>query len=163
MGNTNNARQAFMKNENYQSSFSLDAADSTIYESIINIPLWWTEMFEGSSNEQRDRFTVRFGPAVFKTMVVDELIPNRRIAWNVVDSFIDIPELKEKSEWINTQIIWDIKPNQKNNTLTLTHIGLTRQVECYTICINGWQNFTSSLIDFIKTGVGNPFRENNKS
>ncbi|MBS1496134.1 MAG: hypothetical protein JSU03_14340 [Bacteroidetes bacterium] len=79
--------------------------------------------------------------------------------WIVTDSLIDLPALKNKTEWINTKIVWEIADRSNFTTLKLTHFGLTPQVECYEICIAGWGQFTNSLTDFINTGVGKPFRE----
>lgn len=147
-----------IENKSYQRTFSLQATENKIYDSILNIPLWWTEMYEGNQREAGEKFTVCFEPSVFKTMVVEELIPNKKIVWKVVDSLIDIPDLNNKTEWINTQIVWEISAIEKNTTLTLTHIGLTPKIECYTICESGWNSFTKSLIDLILKDVGTPFR-----
>lgn len=156
----NSSLKDYLENKSYQISISLDATDNKIYESILNVPLWWTEMFEGSVRQQDEKFTVRFGSSVFKTMVVEELIPNKKIVWSVVDSLIDIPELKSKTEWINTKIIWEISIVEKETILWLTHIGLTPKIECYTICESGWYSFTKSLVGLITTGVGTPFKAN---
>lgn len=86
------------------------------------------------------------------------LIPNIKISWLVTDSLIDIPELKNKSEWLDTRIVWEIFSLDTQTELHLTHFGLTPQVECYYICENGWHNFTDSLTEFIITGTGMPFR-----
>lgn len=115
-------------------------------------------MFEGVSNEQGQTFTIRFGPNVFKTMVVDEFIPNKKVVWKVTDSLIDIPELKNKTEWINTKIVWEISAQGNKTELQLTHIGLTPKIECYIVCEAGWHNFTNSLESYILTGKGEPFK-----
>lgn len=84
--------------------------------------------------------------------------PIKKIVWLVTDSLIDIPDLKNQTEWINTKIAWEIFSKDNQTELTLTHFGLTPQIECYNICENGWHNFTSSLVEFINTGKGNPFK-----
>jgi hypothetical protein len=143
----------------YKTRINFTSTESKIYNSLTkDIPKWWTEMFEGVSNEQGQTFTVRFGSSVYKTILVEELILNKKIVWRVVDSLIDIPDLKNKTEWINTVIIWEISAQQDKTLLTLTHVGLTPQIECYTICESGWQNFTNSLTDFINAGIGKPFK-----
>jgi hypothetical protein len=114
-------------------------------------------MFDGASNEQGQSFTIRFGANIFKTMTVEELIPNKKIVWYVIDSLIDIPDLQNKTEWINTQIVWEISTSNSKTKLHLTHFGLTPQIECYNICESGWHNFTDSLTGFINTGIGKPF------
>ena len=91
-------------------------------------------------------------------MAVEELVPDKKVVWNVTASLIDIPELKNKTEWINTKIVWEISSTDSHTELHLTHFGLTPQVECYNICEDGWHNFTNSLSEFINTGTGKPFK-----
>lgn len=144
---------------NFSKKIALQATDDNVYNALTNsISKWWTEMFEGVSNEQGQSFTIRFGTNVFKKMKVDELSPNKKIVWLVTDSLIDIPDLKNQTEWINTKIAWEIFSKDNQTELTLTHFGLTPQIECYNICENGWHNFTNSLVEFINTGKGNPFK-----
>ncbi len=145
--------------DNFKKTITIQASDNIVYEALTNcIKKWWTELFEGTSNEQGKNFTIRFGANVFKTMRVEELIPNKKIVWLVTDSLIDIPELKNKREWIDTKIIWEISSKDNQIILQLTHHGLTPQIECFNICENGWHNFTDSLTEFVNTGIGKPFK-----
>ncbi len=149
----------YLNMEHYTKKLEVSVADEKLFKSILNIPLWWSEMFEGAVNQPGDRFTVRFGPSVYKTSVVEEITPNRRIAWNVVDSYVDIPELNNKEEWTGTKIIWEVLPKETGCELKFSHLGLTPEVECYTICENGWNNFLQSLIAYTTTGTGMPYKE----
>ena len=145
--------------DDFKKLIILQATEQSIYEALTSsIPKWWTEVFEGTSNVQGETFTIRFGANVFKTLKVEELIPNTKVVWKVTNSLIDIPELKNKKEWINTKIVWEISTQNGNTELSLTHLGLTPQIECYDICESGWQNFTDSLTTFIMTGNGKPFK-----
>lgn len=143
---------------NFSKIIIFQATNLSVYDALTNsIPEWWTEMFEGISNEKGQSFTIRFGTEIFKTMKVEELLPGKKVIWKVTDSLIDLPELKNKTEWINTSIVWEINSIDGKTTLDLTHHGLTPEVECFEICENGWHTFTNSLRDFIHTGVGKPF------
>lgn len=145
--------------DDFKKTLIIQATDESVFNTLTNdIPKWWTEVFEGISNEQGQSFTIRFGSGVFKTFLVQELVTNKKVVWLVTDSLIDIPELKNKTEWINTKIIWDISTQNDKIELRLTHLGLTPKIECYNICEGGWHNFTDSLTDFIKTGIGKPFK-----
>lgn len=148
-----------MHMDNFKKTIALETTANSIYEALTNaIDKWWTEMLEGISNQQGQIFTIRFGPNVFKTMLVEELVPGEKVIWRVTDSLIDIPELKNKTEWIDTRIVWEIFSADNKTVLHLTHFGLTPQIECYNICEMGWYQFTDSLKSFIETGKGNPFR-----
>lgn len=145
--------------ENFRKTIILQATDYNVYAALTNsITKWWTEMFEGVSNVKGQSFTISFGANVFKTMKVEELIPNEKVVWYVTDSLIDIPELKNKTEWIHTKIVWEISKQGGKTNLHLTHFGLTPKVECYNICENGWHNFAHSLEEFVNKGIGIPFK-----
>ena len=145
--------------DNFRKTIIIQAAGDKVFDALTNsITKWWTEMFEGISNQQGQFFTIRFGTKVFKTMTVEELIKNKKVVWYVTDSLIDIPDLNNKTEWINTKIVWEISAQDSKTELHLTHFGLTPQVECYNICQDGWHNFTDSLTQFIITGIGKPFK-----
>lgn len=145
---------------NYSDLIKLNAPADKVFDALTNkIPLWWTEMFEGSANNKNDTFTVRFGETIYKTILVKEITNNLKIVWSVTDSLINIPELKNQTEWIGTSIEWEIIPQGSKTELLLTHIGLRPDIECYDICTTGWKQFTNSLKLFLETGNGNPFKQ----
>ncbi|WP_353145369.1 SRPBCC domain-containing protein [Chryseobacterium sp.] len=144
--------------DHYSSTLEIKATTDKVYEALTRkIPLWWSEMFEGSSEQTNDIFTIRFGDSIYKTMRVKEAIPNSRICWHVEDSRIAIPSLKNQTEWIGTAIVWEMKQNENSSLLQLTHIGLQPSIECYEICSDGWKQFINSLKVFLETGKGNPY------
>jgi len=144
--------------DNFSMNLIFQEKEDKIYEGLTSqINQWWTEMFEGSAQTVGQTFTIRFGPQIFKTMVVEELIRNKNVVWRVQDAFIDLPELDNKKEWINTRIVWELSIHPEGTLLRLTHIGLTPKAECYDLCSSGWQSFLYSLDKFIHTGVGTPF------
>lgn len=146
--------------ENYSNTIKLNATADKVFNALTTeIPLWWTEMFEGKANKQGENFTVRFGDSVYKTMCVDELAHNAKVIWYVENSLIAIPELKNQTEWIGTTIVWEIKEQGNSTELHLTHISLNPEIECYDICTSGWLQFTDSLKLFVETGKGNSYKQ----
>lgn len=142
---------------NYQNSLLVKSNRSSVYKALTEgIPKWWTKDFSGTSTVINDEFTVRFG-ATFKTMKVLELNPAKKVVWVCIDTLIDIPELKNNTEWTDTKIVWDLRAENKQTIISLTHIGLTPEVSCYEICEKGWELFLESLRKFLETGVGTPF------
>lgn len=143
----------------YTKTIPFEKPAQQVFEALTNsIPKWWTELFEGASNKQGQTFTIRFGANIFKTMSVEELSTNKKVVWKVSDSLIDLPDLKNKTEWIGTKIVWEITQNGEKTELKLTHFGLTPQVECYDICQGGWEQFIYSLTEYINTGIGKPYK-----
>ncbi|MGN7205712.1 SRPBCC family protein [Pedobacter sp. SAFR-022] len=144
--------------ENFTTKLILKAKAQDVYEGLtLLISKWWSEMFEGSAEEQGNVFTIRFGSQVYKTMEVEQLVGNEKVSWRVVDALIDLPELSNNTEWVDTRIIWDISITSEGTALALTHVGLTPEIQCYDLCKNGWQSFLYSFNKFLTTGKGVPF------
>ena len=120
--------------------------EDKIYEGLTTqISEWWTEMFQGSALTVGQSFTIRFGSQVFKTMRVEELIKNRKVAWRVEDALIDLPELVNKKEWVNTRIIWDLSTSSNRTFLKMTHMDLTQRQSVTTyVRADGKAFFTAS-------------------
>ncbi|AZB02059.1 SRPBCC domain-containing protein [Chryseobacterium joostei] len=145
---------------NYSNTIEIKARPDEVYDALTHkIPLWWTEMFKGSSGKAGEVFTVRFGDHIHKTIQVKEIEGNSKIIWYIEDSLIAIPELKNQTEWIGTTVIWEIEEKENLTLLKLTHIGLHPFIECYDICSNGWVQFINSLKLFLETGKGIPYKE----
>lgn len=141
-----------LANLNYHSIFFVNSSRNAVYKALTeSIPEWWTEDFSGTANILKAQFTVRFG-TTFKTMRVEELIPNEKVVWVCIDTLIDIPELQNKKEWKDTKIVLDLSEEKNNVMITLTHFGLTPEVACYEICKMGWESFLESLTKFLETG-----------
>ncbi|WP_160136802.1 SRPBCC family protein [Chryseobacterium sp. c4a] len=146
--------------DNYTNTIEVKTTADKSYAALAHqVPLWWTEMFEGSSTQTGDLFTIRFGNTIYKTMRVKESIPISKMVWDVEDSRIELPELKNQTEWIGTTIVWEIEQKEEIARIKVTHIGLNPDVECYDICSNGWVQFLSSLKLFLETGKGAPYKE----
>jgi hypothetical protein len=143
-----------MKNQNYQISIKVNADTKTAAENINNVAGWWTQNVEGSLNKVNDVFTVHFGET-FVTFKITELHPGRNIVWLVTDS--NVQELKDKQEWTNTTVDWQIAADNDSTNIIMTHVGLTPAVECYEMCEKGWDFFTGkSLLKLINEGKGLP-------
>ncbi|WP_347217741.1 SRPBCC domain-containing protein [Chryseobacterium sp.] len=146
--------------ENYTNTIEVKTTADKVYKALAHqVPLWWSEMFEGSSAQTGNGFTIRFGTNIHKTMKVKESIPVTKMIWYVEDSLITLPELKNQTEWIGTTILWEIEQTGENTQIKVTHIGLSPDIECYDICSNGWIQFLASLKLFLETGKGTPYKE----
>ncbi len=144
-----------MKNENYNCSITANTSAHQAFESINHVNEWWVKNIEGKSENQNDVFTVRFSDEVFVTFKITESIPDKKIAWHVTDCYL--PWLKDKTEWNDTDMVFEIVPENNATKINLTHIGLVPEVECYESCVKGWeQYFKGSFLQLINTGIGQP-------
>jgi hypothetical protein len=143
-----------MNQQNYQSSIAADFTPSEAFESIGRVNEWWSKNIEGSAEKLNDVFTVHFGET-FVTFKVTESIPGKKIAWHVTDCFL--PWLKDKTEWNGTTVMFEISALGHNTQVTMTHIGLVPEIECFEGCKLGWDKyFKGSLFKLLTEHAGVP-------
>ncbi|HET6996847.1 MAG TPA: SRPBCC domain-containing protein [Chitinophagaceae bacterium] len=143
-----------MKGQDYTCSIAVSAAPKEAFEAIGEVSKWWATNFQGSALYLNDSFTVRFGKT-FGVFEIKELVPNKKITWQVTESYL--PLFKNVRQWENTEIAWEITTNNSDTQITMTHIGLTPDIECYTDCEKGWNFYIrESLKKLITEGKGNP-------
>lgn len=124
--------------KDYQRSFTTQRTPEEVFAVISNVKSWWTRDTEGSAAVVGDEFTIHFGK-LWKTMRVIDARPGAHIAWEVVDCHM--PFLKNVKEWKGTIMRFDIASGKAGARVTLTHVGLTPDIECYGACEKGWAYF----------------------
>jgi hypothetical protein len=150
-------------NDNYYSrSILLRSSAEAVFNAITQrIPDWWSREFTGSASKADDEFTVRFGPT-FKTMKISKASEPTDVTWLCIAQQIVMPDgltpLKNPSEWVGNTISWHIAREADECRLTLTHIGLTPESECWVVCEPGWDQTMKSLEKFLLDGCGQPFQ-----
>ena len=66
-----------MKEQDYNTSITVDATPHEAFESINSVSQWWTENLKGSSQQLDDEFTVRFGDVHQLKQKLVEVIPTK--------------------------------------------------------------------------------------
>jgi len=141
---------------NYTNSFVVNKSTAEVFECLTKkIPQWWSTDFEGSSEKPNDEFMVRFDKT-FKKFRIESTDENT-IIWLCTDQYINIPEIKNKTEWIGTKVIWSILPQDFATKVGILHEGLTPEAECFSVCEKGWNAFIASLFALLEGGDGLPF------
>ena len=144
-----------MEAQNYSTSIVVNASAHKAFESINNVPKWWTENLEGSSQQLNDEFTVRFGNVHYSKQKLVEVVPDKKVVWLVTDCKLNF--VKDQHEWTNTRIIFEIFTQENQTHIRFTHIGLVPDYECFTACSNAWSQYIDqSLQSLIITGKGQP-------
>ena len=148
-----------MEKQNYTASIKVDATPQEVFKSINNVTDWWTENTEGSSQKLNDEFTVQFGNIHYSSQKLVEFIPNKKVVWLVTDSHLSW--IKDKQEWTNTKISFEIISKGTYTKLIFTHIGLVPEIECYNDCRKGWDQYIkNSLFKLLTSGKGQPDKKN---
>ena len=123
-------------------------------EKISRVSEWWGKNTSGSSQKQGDVFTYHAGDT-WVTFKVSEVIPYRKIVWQVTDCYLSW--IDNKKEWKETSIVWDIANIGDSTQINFIHLGLVPAMECYNDCEKGWSDYIKqSLFKFITQNEGMP-------
>jgi len=150
-----------MKEQGYHTSIIVDATAHDAFNYINSVTKWWTENMEGSSQKLNDEFTVQFGDVHYSKQKLVEVVPDKKVVWLVTDSKLNF--LKDKQEWTNTKISFELSRLDNGTQIHFTHIGLVPEIECFDACSNAWSQYIQgSLLKLINTGKGQPTTKENK-
>jgi len=144
-----------MKGQDYTTSFLVDQTPEEAFDAINNVRGWWSEEVEGDTAKLNDEFTYHYKDVHSCRMRLIEVIPCKKVVWLVLDNYFDFT--KDKSEWKNTKVIFQIDEKDGKTEIRFTHEGLVPAYECFDICSNAWGGYISgSLRNLITIGKGQP-------
>lgn len=144
-----------MEHKNFTTAIVVNKSPEQVFDAVNNVTAWWTENLTGKSQKMNDEFDVHFGDVHYSRQKLIEVIPGKKVVWLITDSRLNF--IKDKSEWTNTKISFDITPQGDKTELRFTQWGLTPEVECYNACSGAWGDYiNNSLRHLINTGKGNP-------
>jgi regulator of RNase E activity RraB len=140
--------------QNYSISFMVDQSPEEVFDAINNVRGWWSEEIEGNT-DKLGVFKYHFKDIHRCTIKITELVPGKKVVWHIVDNNFSFVE--DKSEWIDTDIVFEISKNGDKTDIRFTHIGLVPQYECYSVCSDAWGTYINgSLSSLITKGKGQP-------
>ena len=141
-----------MENKSFTATIEVSKSPQDVFKCLKEVPKWWSKDFEGSSTKLNDEFVVCHPGRHYSKQKLVEVTPNERVAWLVTDSELEWIE-KDKHEWTNTKMIFEITPNGDKTVLHFTHEGLVPEKECYAMCQQGWNMVIKDrLLNFISAG-----------
>lgn len=142
-----------MQMKDFSTHIKTTKSAQEIYLAITDVPAWWTEDFQGSAKRLNDVFTVTFGDT-FITVKVVEMIAFSRVGWQVIDCHKHF--LRDKKEWVGTKICFELIDSENGYAdVTFTHFGLVSPLECYQVCVAGWNKYLHGSLDkLIHDGIG---------
>jgi hypothetical protein len=144
-----------MTNRNFTTNFTVRQTPERVFAAINNVRGWWSEEIKGGTDKLGEEFDYRFKDMHRCKIKVTEFIPNKKVVWRVLDNYFNF--IEDKTEWVGTEIIFDVSKKGDKTEVRFTHLGLVPQVECYDVCSEGWgTNINGSLRSLITTGKGQP-------
>lgn len=144
-----------MSDQNFTATITVDQTPEEAIEAIKNIRGWWSQQLEGSTDKLGDEFTYRFEDVHSCKMKLVEAIPQKKVAWIVLDNYFKFT--KDKTEWLGTKIVFDVSRKDNKTEIRFTHEGLVPEYECFNICSSAWGSYINgSLRSLIATGEGQP-------
>ena len=147
-----------MEHKNYNATLTVSQTANEVFKSINSVSRWWMENLEGDSENLNGVFTVDFGDNNFVTHKLIEVMPDKKVVWLVTDCYLSW--FKDKTEWTNTKMSFEISTNDNKTQIHFTHIGLVPGIECYDMCVKGWDQYVKgSLLKLITEGKGQPQRK----
>ncbi len=138
----------------------VDEGPMEVFNAINNVRGWWSEEIEGDTDKLNGEFSYHFEDIHRCRMKLIEVVPGKRVVWHVLDNYFKFTD--DKTEWIDTKVIFDIVPKDGKTEIQFTHQGLVPEYECYNICRDAWTSYLhKSLRNLITTGKGEPNSKGN--
>src|SRR4029079_10867669 len=141
--------------KDYTFSFTIDHSPEEVFKAINNARGWWTGEIEGDTDKLGAEFVYRFGDLHYSKQKVTEFVPGKKVVWHVEEAQINF--VKEKQEWKDTDIVFEIAEKDGKTEVNFTHVGLQPQIECYGACSDAWHTLLDgNLRRLIETGEDQP-------
>lgn len=144
-----------MKEQNYTTTFTVNQSPQEVFAAINNVRGWWSEEIDGNTDKPGSVYYYHFKDIHRCTIKVTELVPNKKVVWHVLHN--DFNFIKDKTEWNDTDVVFEIEKKGDQTELHFTHVGLAPSQECYGVCSDAWGTYINgSLRKLISTGKGQP-------
>jgi hypothetical protein len=141
--------------QHYTATFLVDQAPGEVFNAINNVRGWWSQAIEGDTDRPGAEFKYHYQDVHRCEFKITEFVPDKKVVWHVVDNHFSF--VKDKNEWIGTDVVFDIARKGDKTEVHFTHVGLVPAYECYNVCSNAWGSYiTGSLRNLITTGKGQP-------
>ena len=143
-----------MKKEGFITSFTVDQSPEEVFNAVNNVRGWWSGEVVGDTNKFGAEFTYRYQNIHKSTQQITEFVPGKKVVWHVT---ADLTFVKDKTEWIGTDIVFEISTKDGKTELRFTHVGLVPAFECYGSCSGAWGALVEgNLRKLITTGNSQP-------
>ena len=144
-----------MKKDGFTTSFTVDQTPEEVFKAINNVRGWWSGEIDGDADRPGAEFTYHYKDMHRSTQQVTEFVLGKKIVWHVTDA--DLTFVKDKNEWIGTDIVFEVAAKNGKIELRVTHVGLVLAFEGYGGCSGAWGALVDgNLRNLIATGKNQP-------
>ena len=144
-----------MKTSDFTTTFLVEQTPEEAFNAIKNFRDWWSEEIEGNTDKLNEVFIYHYKDMHLCKLKLIEMVPDNKLVYQVLDNHFSFT--KDKSEWINTKLIFNISREGDKTKVQFTHEGLVPDYECYNVCFDAWTTYIKkSLYNLITTGKGEP-------
>jgi uncharacterized protein YndB with AHSA1/START domain len=151
-------KERIMKKKDFSTTFLVDQSPEEVFDAINNVPGWWSEEIDGSTDKLGAEFKFHYKDFHRSTQKITEFVPGKKVVWHVSEAKLNF--VKNKTEWTGTDVVFEINRKGKKTELRFTHVGLVPAFECYGDCSGAWGLYINdSLRSLITKGKGQPIRK----
>lgn len=144
-----------METNSYSTSIVVNKSADVSLKAIKDFRGWWSEGIEGVTDQVGGVFFYHHKDIHLCKVKLMEEVPGKRLVYQVLDNQFSF--IKDKTEWVDTKLIFDLVQEGDQTKIVFTHEGLVPTDECYKVCYDGWSFYINkSLFEFINTGKGEP-------
>jgi hypothetical protein len=144
-----------MKKQDFNTSLTVDRSPEEVFKAINDVRGWWSGEVDGDTDRLGAEFTYRYKGMHMSTQKVTEFDPGKKVVWHVTDA--ELTFVKDKKEWVGTDIVFEIAREGGKTELRFTHAGLIPAFECYGGCSNAWGALVgNNLRNLITSGKNQP-------
>ncbi|MHB1959373.1 MAG: SRPBCC family protein [Acidobacteriaceae bacterium] len=144
-----------MKKQDFTTSFTVEQSPEDVFKAINNVRGWWSGEVDGKPDRLGAEFTYRYKNMHKSTQKVTEFFPGKKVVWHITDA--ELTFVKDKKEWIGTDIVFEIARDGGKTEVRFTHVGLVPVFECYGGCSGAWGALVgTNLRNLITTGEEQP-------
>ncbi len=140
-----------MGEQDYTTAFTVDRSPEEAFAAINKVRAWWEGQIEGTTDVVGGVFTYQYEDFHRSKQKVVELVPGRRVVWDVIDGGPKF--VADKTEWKGTKVVFGIARKGSKTEIRFTHQGLIPRLECYESCADAWGSIIRvSLRNLISAG-----------
>ncbi|HET8991649.1 MAG TPA: SRPBCC domain-containing protein [Candidatus Saccharimonadales bacterium] len=125
-----------MSSQDFTASILVVQTPIEVFDAINNVRGWWSGEIDGKTDTIGSEFIYRYKDVHRSTQKITELVPGKKIVWEVTDAYLSF--VPDKDEWKGTRIIFEINKKGDKTEVRFTHFGLTPKFVCYGDCSNAW-------------------------